>query len=192
MKVRIIILGIIATALTFFFACTKEEDPIVEQPNNDTIVNDSTGDNDEETPSQFYIGEYDILVTTDSVMSDGTWFETGFIAQVSGKTYPDQIGHMTIAATDDPNKVSITSQISGDGVNNLYDYYVTTGTINEAGELVLENSTSLLGGETPIDFEYEVVSQNSPLVFKTHAYYMFGTVPCGYVHTNTATKVEQE
>lgn len=188
---RSILLGIIAASLAFFFACEKEEDPIVEN-NNDTIVNDSTGsDTTAVSPAQFYLGEYDILVTTDSVMSDGNWFETGFIAQVSGKTYPDQIGHMTIAATDDPNKVSIYSQISSDGVTNLYDYYVTTGTVNEAGELILENSTSLLGGETPIDFEYNIISPNTPLAFKTHAYYMFGTVPCGYVHTNTATKIEQ-
>ena len=190
MKTRTIILGIIAAAITFFFACTKEEDPIIEQP-TDTTVNDSTGDGDEESPAQFYIGEYDILVTTDSVMSDGTWFESGFIAQISGKTYPDQIGHMTIAATEDPNKVSIYSQISSDGATNLYEYYVTTGTVNEAGELILENSTSLLGGETPIDFEYNVIAPNAPLVFKTHAYYMFGSIPCGFVHTNTATNIAQ-
>ena len=58
MKTRTIILGIIAAAITFFFACTKEEDPIIEQP-TDTTVNDSTGDGDEESPAQFYIGEYD-------------------------------------------------------------------------------------------------------------------------------------
>ena len=174
MNAKTILVALMALIMTV--SCNKKEEETTNNGNNnDPITNE-------------FVGTYDLKVTTDSVMTDNDWFDTPTIERLTGKTYPDQFGTMTITATDNPKVVNVLARISADGITNLYDYYVTTGSINEAGDLILNDSEALLGGETPVTFTYNAIHPNQPLTFKSHAYFIFAELNCGYVHTNTATK----
>lgn len=139
-----------------------------------------------DTPS--FVGDYDLTIVTDSLGTDGTWFDTEFYTQMTGKEEPPRYGTMTITETDNPGEYHVTSVVSKDGMNDLKPYFESYGIMDESGNLVLNESHNNNGNGTILIFNYAPLTLGESIVFRTEMHTFFGTLDCGYIMTNTAKK----
>jgi len=151
-----------------------------------TFVVSLTSCNKEKEETKF-VGIYDLVITTDSLGTDGQWFDAEFYTQMTGKENPPQDGTLTIETTTD-NQYSVVGQVKVGDTETLETYFSTTATLNEAGELVLADCTNTNSAGYELNFTFAPIKEATPLVFRSEMHTMLGSLDCGYIMTNTATK----
>ena len=135
-----------------------------------------------------FVGEYDIVMSTDSLGVDGDWFDKETYCELTQRTENDRLGTMTIELDESGEFVNVVGNIDM-GAAGVVPLYSTTGKVDENGNLILAPSKySNDNMSYTFNYTYGVVAPTQPLVFRSEMHAVVMGMDCGYIYTNTCTK----
>lgn len=169
---------LLLAAALMLTACTKE-------PELDPIEPDVNSGEEETLPIEKFIGEWDLLITPDSVGVDNDWYSNEEYEQLSGEPNDGMYGFMTINKVDDTH-VSITSRIKFEG-EEMYDYtsfYETEGELTSDNTLTLVNRPFTAESGLEVNMDYRPLIYGDSIEFKTVMHIDFGSMQFHYLYKN--------
>lgn len=173
-----------AIGMVCMTGCTKDDLTNDNNANGGSNGGSNDGSGDESALVDYFVGNYSLTVVTDSLGVDGTWFETSYYTEMTGKEEPPRYGRLTISKIDNQTvKLYGKVQIGNDSVV----YYDTEAQVNSDGQLVLAPCTTAIG-DTPQNFTFSDIDRAQPLAFRSERHLQMYGMDCGYILTNTAER----
>lgn len=160
---RILILTFALVASMAFVNCTKDCEECADFADDQYYVDN-------------FVGEYDLNITyttlVDGVIQEGT---------------SELNGTLSIIAQEDHNYADVVGivQLSGQEI----EFYHTVGTLNDNGELELENSTLIIPASgLTCNMTYNSIKLQDPLEFYSELHTVLSGMPVVYKMNNTCHK----
>lgn len=169
----------LAATTLMLVSCGKDpENPGNNNQDSVPVVDNPVGYNN-------YVGVYDVYMVTDSVGVDGDWMDKATY-ELSGKTEPDREGVLTVTLNENGDGLNMNFDIVIGG-NLVQNYMATTAKLDDNGNLLLDNSETVLDNGTLLNFQYRIISE-SPMKFRVEMHTIIFGMDCGYLFNLTATK----
>lgn len=123
------------------------------------------GNNQNEENNTSFEGVYNLVMTYDSITSDdGTWWPRDYYEQITGSSYEQEYGYMTI--TKENGRYHMIATLVYDDTDETVTYFDTYATETN-GVLVMDNSATTAPSGVVINFSFHDFANNLPhLYFK--------------------------